>query len=184
MARPSTYSPELRRRAVEEVIGRGRKIPDVARDLGIRSAETLRNWVKQERVDRGLDPDPTTDELVEIKKLRKEVADQQRTIEILKAATTYFREGGRPPFEVMSAFVGEHRESGRSSRSAWRSVCPSAAITRLRRGRFRLGRSATRSTRSRSVECGKRTTGPMGRGEYTRRCAGRAIGSPGARWNA
>jgi hypothetical protein len=33
---------------------------------------------------------PTTEELAEIKALRKEVADQQRTIEILKAATTYF----------------------------------------------------------------------------------------------
>jgi hypothetical protein len=33
---------------------------------------------------------PTTEELAEIRKLRKEVADQQRTIEILKAATTFF----------------------------------------------------------------------------------------------
>jgi transposase-like protein len=46
--------------------------------------------------------------LAEIKKLRKEVADRQRTIEILKAANTYFREGGRRPFEVMIRVVDEH----------------------------------------------------------------------------
>jgi len=45
MARPSKHSPESRRRAVIEVIERGRPIVDVARDLGIGSLETLRNWV-------------------------------------------------------------------------------------------------------------------------------------------
>ncbi len=111
MGRPSKYSDELRRRAIDEVIERGRRIPDVARDLGIGSPETLRNWVKQARIDRGLESGPSTEELAEIKKLRKEVADQQRTIEILKAATTYFREGGRPPLEVMIRFIDEHRDT-------------------------------------------------------------------------
>jgi putative transposase len=36
------------------------------------------------------------------------VADQQRTIEILKAATTYFREGSRPEVAVMARFVDDH----------------------------------------------------------------------------
>src|SRR5215211_664602 len=110
MARPSKYSPELRRRAVEEVLDRDRGVTEVARDLGIGSPETLRNWVKLARRDRGLEPGPTTEELAELKKLRKEMADQQRTIEILKAATTYFREGGRPSTAVMVAFVDEHRD--------------------------------------------------------------------------
>ena len=90
MGRPKTYSDELRRRAVDEVLERDRKVPEVAKQLGIRSAETLRRWVKQAEVDRGLKTGPTTEELAEIKALRKEVADQQRTIEILKAATTFF----------------------------------------------------------------------------------------------
>lgn len=90
MARPRKYSDELRRRAIDEVLERGRKIPEVARDLGIGSPETLRNWVRQAERDRGLKSGPTTEELAEIKALRKEVADQQRTIEILKAATTFF----------------------------------------------------------------------------------------------
>lgn len=96
MARPSKYSPELRRRAIAEVIERGRKIPEVAREVGIGSPETLRNWVKQARRDAGLEVGPSTEELAEIRKLRKEVADQQRTIEILKAATTYFAQEADP----------------------------------------------------------------------------------------
>ena len=58
--------------------------------------ETLRRWVIQARIDRGLVVGPTTDELAEIKALRKEVADQQRTIEILKAATTFFARENDP----------------------------------------------------------------------------------------
>lgn len=44
----------------------------------------------------GLVTGPTTEELAEIKALRREVADQQRTIEILKAATTYFAQEADP----------------------------------------------------------------------------------------
>lgn len=90
MARPKKYSDELRRRAVDEVLDRGRKVSEVASQLGIGSPETLRKWVRQAEADRGLRAAPTTEELAEIKKLRKEVADQQRTIEILKAATSFF----------------------------------------------------------------------------------------------
>ena len=96
MARPSKYSPELRRRAIAEVIERDRNVTEVSGDLGITSPETLRRWVKQARIDAGLDTGPSTEELAEIRKLRKEVADQQRTIEILKAATTFFAQEADP----------------------------------------------------------------------------------------
>lgn len=96
MSRPSKYSPELRRRATEEVLDRGRRINEVARDLGIASPETLRNWIRQARIDRGLEAGKTTEEIAEIRRLRKEVADQQRTIEILKAATTFFVQEANP----------------------------------------------------------------------------------------
>jgi transposase len=54
MGRPSKYSPELRRRAIAEVIERGRNVTEVSRDLGIASPESLRRWVKQARIDAGL----------------------------------------------------------------------------------------------------------------------------------
>ena len=96
MGRPAKYSPELRRRAIAEVIERGRNITEVSRELGIVSPESLRRWVKQARIDAGLETGPSTEELAEIKALRKEVTDQQRTIEILKAATTFFAQETDP----------------------------------------------------------------------------------------
>jgi len=96
MARPSKYTSEFRRRAVEEVLDRNRTVVEVARSLSITTPVTLRRWVIQARIDRGLVVGPTTGELAEIKALRKEVADQQRTIEILKAATTFFARENDP----------------------------------------------------------------------------------------
>ena len=96
MARPKKYSDELRRRAIDEVLERGRKIPEVAAQLGIATPESLRRWVRQVEIDRGLKAGPTSEELAEIKALRREVADQQRTIDILKAATTYFAQEADP----------------------------------------------------------------------------------------
>jgi transposase len=78
------------------VLERDRKVPEVAKQLGIATPETLRRRVVQARIDRGLVSGPTTEELAEIKALRREVADQQRTIEILKAATTYFAQEADP----------------------------------------------------------------------------------------
>ncbi len=96
MGRPRKYSDELRRRAIDEVLERDRKVPEVAKQLGITTPETLRRWVVQARIDRGLVTGSTTEELAEIKALRGEVADQERTIEILKAATTYFAREADP----------------------------------------------------------------------------------------
>ena len=96
MGRPRKYSDELRRRAIDEVLERDRKVPEVAKQLGIATPETLRRWVVQARIDRGLMSGPSSEELAEIKALRREVADQQRTIEILKAATTYFAREADP----------------------------------------------------------------------------------------
>ena len=89
MARPSKYSPELRRRAIAEVIERDRTVVDVARDLGVGSPETVRNWVKQARRDAGLETGPTTEELAEIKRLRKEVADPLRTKQLRAGLTLH-----------------------------------------------------------------------------------------------
>ena len=96
MGRPRKYSDELRRRAIDEVLERGRKVPEVAKQLGIVSPESLRRWVRQAEIDRGLKAGPSSEKLAEIKALRREVADQQRTIEILKAATTYFVQEADP----------------------------------------------------------------------------------------
>jgi hypothetical protein len=54
----------------------------------------LRRWVIQARVDRGLVVGPTSEELAEIKALRKVVADQERTIGF--SERTYHARKARP----------------------------------------------------------------------------------------
>ena len=80
MARPSKYTPEFRRRAVDEVLDRGRKVTEVANSLSINTPETLRRWVVQARIDRGLVTGPTTEELAEIKALLEEEARAKAAI--------------------------------------------------------------------------------------------------------
>jgi len=46
------YPPEFRAEAVRLVKESGKKLSDLARDLGV-SSESLRNWVKQHDIDTG-----------------------------------------------------------------------------------------------------------------------------------
>jgi transposase len=71
VARPSKYASEFRREAVELVRQSGRTIAEVARSLGV-SDGTLGNWVKADRE--------------ELKRLRRETAQQQIDLEILRKA--------------------------------------------------------------------------------------------------
>jgi transposase len=97
MARPTKYSAEMRQRAVRLVIESKEQYPSewaamtsIAAKLGIRNAETLRKWVRQAEVDGGTRPGRTSDELTEIKDLKREVAELRRANEILKTASAFF----------------------------------------------------------------------------------------------
>jgi transposase len=54
------------------------------------TAETLRKWVRQAEVDDGRSPGVPSETAREIRELRRKNAELERTIEILKAATTFF----------------------------------------------------------------------------------------------
>ena len=107
MARPSKYPRELRERAVRlvaEAMERGdyrtefEAIRTIAGQLGIGSAETLRKWVRQTEVDHGQRPGKTSEDIAEIKALKKENAELRRANEILKSASAFFAaELDRPP---------------------------------------------------------------------------------------
>jgi transposase-like protein len=83
------YPPEFRRRVLE-LVEAGRKVAEVARDLGI-SDQTTYNWRRQDRIDRGLETGLTTAEKAElaaahkrIRELEAEVAVHRRATELLK----------------------------------------------------------------------------------------------------
>jgi transposase len=97
MSAPRKYPDELRRRAVRLVFESGRPIAHVAQDLGVHR-EALRQWVRQAEADQGDRADrPTSAELEELRRLRKENAELRRANEILKAASAFFAsELGRP----------------------------------------------------------------------------------------
>ena len=91
------YPPELRERAVRmvgEIAGDHESewaaMSEVARLLGIGTAETVRKWVRQAEVDAGQRPGATSDESAELKRLRRENAELKRANGILKAASTFF----------------------------------------------------------------------------------------------
>jgi transposase len=83
------YPVEFRCRVLD-LIASGRKIADVATDLGI-SEQTIYSWRRQDRIDRGLEAGLTTGERAElvaarkrIRELETEVAVHRRAAELLK----------------------------------------------------------------------------------------------------
>ena len=113
MGRPSRYAPEVRERAVRMVFahqGEHRSqwaaICSIAEKFGC-SPETLRKWVRQSERDRGTRSGLTTDQLEELKTLRRENRELRRANEILLESVSVFRPGGaRPPTEAMTEFCG------------------------------------------------------------------------------
>ena len=62
---------------------------EISSRLGM-SAETLRKWARQAEVDAGEAPGVTSAAAREIRELRRKNKELEQTIEILKAATTFF----------------------------------------------------------------------------------------------
>ena len=96
MPRQGKYPDELRERAVRMVLdhegedgSQWEAICSVAEKLGPK-AETVRLWVHQAERDQGRRPGATSDELVELKRLKRENAELRRANDILKAAAHFF----------------------------------------------------------------------------------------------
>jgi len=86
------YPDELRARALRLYRESDPKpvIAVLAAQLGVHR-EALRNWIRQDQADRGVRADlPTTAELEELRRLRKENTELRRANEILKAASAFF----------------------------------------------------------------------------------------------
>ena len=84
------YPLEFREEAVRLVREGGKSIGAVAKDLGI-ADQSLRNWVKQSDLDTGrLTDGLTTEERVELRRLRRENRVLREEREILKKAAAFF----------------------------------------------------------------------------------------------
>jgi transposase len=91
------YPPELRERAVRMVAEisdhhdlEWAAISEVARLLGVGTAETVRKWVRQAQVDAGSRPGTTSEESADLKRLKRENAELRRANAILKTASAFF----------------------------------------------------------------------------------------------
>ena len=94
--RPGRYPVELRERAVRLVLehqheygSQWEAICSVAEKLGPK-AETVRLWVRQAEIDAGRRAGPTSDDVSELRRLRRENAELRRANDILKAAASFF----------------------------------------------------------------------------------------------
>jgi transposase len=91
------YPPELRERAVRMVAEiRGDHESEwaamgrVAELLGVKTPETVRQWVRQGEVDAGERAGTTSEESAEVRRLKRENAELKRANAILKAASAFF----------------------------------------------------------------------------------------------
>ena len=86
---PPAHPAEFRRRAIELARERAKPIAKIAADIGI-SESCLRNWVHQADVDEGRREGLTTEERVELVRLRRENRVLRMEKEILGKAAAFF----------------------------------------------------------------------------------------------
>ncbi len=87
--RKGRYPKEFRRDAAALVIDQHRTVADVARELGL-VEQTLGNWVRQERVDRGEREGLTSEEREEMARLRREVKRLTTERDLLKRSVAFW----------------------------------------------------------------------------------------------
>lgn len=93
---PSRYDAETRAKAVRLVTDHvadyeteWAAITAISARLGM-NAETLRRWVRQAQVDAGRRSGVSTESAREIRELKRRCRELEQTIEVLKAATSFF----------------------------------------------------------------------------------------------
>jgi len=93
---PMRYDEETKAKAVRLVLDHAGDYPSewaainaVSGRLGM-NAETLRKWIRQAAVDAGAAPGVSTEQSREIRELKRRNAELERTVEVLKAATSFF----------------------------------------------------------------------------------------------
>ena len=93
---PGKYDQETKAKAIRLVREHAGDYPSeyaaitaVATRRGM-TAETLRKWIRWAEVDAGQAPGVATETSREVRELRRKVAELERTVEILRAAASFF----------------------------------------------------------------------------------------------
>ena len=73
----------------------GRKVADVARDLGI-SEQAIYGWRRQERIDRGLEPGLSTVEKAELAAAKRRIRELEAELAVHRRAAELLKETSRP----------------------------------------------------------------------------------------
>lgn len=94
------YPPEFRRRVLD-LIDAGRKVTDIARDLGI-SDQTIYNWRRQHLIDQGLEPGLSSGEHAELLAARRRIAQLETELKVTRRAAELLKDV-KPPKERYSA---------------------------------------------------------------------------------
>ena len=96
MIRKRRYPPEVRERAIrlvleheEEYQSQWSAIVSIAQKIGC-SAETLRNWIRQDGQEGGRRADLPADDKQRLEELERENRELRRANEILRKASAYF----------------------------------------------------------------------------------------------
>jgi transposase len=88
------YSAEFRRRVID-LLDSGRKVADVARDLGV-SEQAIYGWRRQERIDRGLGLGPSTLEQAELATAKRRIRELEAELAVRRRAAGLLKEASDP----------------------------------------------------------------------------------------
>lgn len=88
------YPAEFRQRVLD-LIGTGRRVEDVARDLGI-SGQTVYNWRRQDRIDRGVEAGLTSAEHAELLQARRRIRELEAELAVHRKAAELLKETNGP----------------------------------------------------------------------------------------
>jgi transposase len=88
------YPAEFRRRVLDQLAA-GRSVASVAHDLDV-SDQTIYNWRRQDRTDRGVQSGLTTAEKAELAAAKKRIAELETELEITQKAVDLLKEETSP----------------------------------------------------------------------------------------
>ncbi|MFB4320730.1 transposase [Actinomadura sp. 21ATH] len=91
---PRSYPPEFRRKVLD-LVKAGRPVRQVAEDLHMPS-QTIYVWLRQDRIDSGLEPGLTSADQAELVAARRRIAELETELAVIRRAVELVREAVPP----------------------------------------------------------------------------------------